>query len=218
MRESKLLSTTHGLVASALAMGLLFAVTFEGAARPEPAAGTIRGSARVIDGDTLDIGDIRIRLEGIDAPEAGQTCKRKWIGSWPCGAVATAALAGMVENRSVSCEPRGLDKYGRTLAVCFVGGKDINAQMVRQGHAWAFVKYSQSYVKEEAQARAESLGIWQAESQPAWTTAPSAGPRPSKRRPRAAPSRATSPRTARSTTCPGVPGTRRSRSIPKRAN
>ena len=74
----------------------------------------------------------------------------------------------MVENRSVSCEPRGLDKYGRTLAVCFVDGKDINAQMVRQGHAWAFVKYSQSYVKEEAQARAESLGIWQAESQPAW--------------------------------------------------
>jgi endonuclease YncB( thermonuclease family) len=168
MRESKLLSTTHGLVAFALAVGLLFAVTFGGAARPEPAAGTIRGSARVIDGDTLDIADIRIRLEGIDAPEAGQTCKRKWIGSWPCGAVATTALARMVENRGVSCEPRSLDKYGRTLAVCFVDGKDINAQMVRQGHAWAFVKYSQSYVKEEAQARAESLGIWQAESQPAW--------------------------------------------------
>ena len=68
----------------------------------------------------------------------------------------------------MSCDPRGLDKYGRTLAVCFVDGRDINAEMVRQGYAWAFVKYSQSYVKEEALARAEGLGIWQGESQPAW--------------------------------------------------
>ena len=168
MRENKLLSTTHGLVALALALGVLLALPFDGMARPDLTTGAIRGVARVVDGDTIDIGDTRIRLEGIDAPETGQTCKRKWFGSWPCGAVATAALARMVENRTVSCEPKGLDKYGRTLAVCFVDGRDINAQMVRQGHAWAFVKYSQSYVKEEAQARAESLGIWQGESQPAW--------------------------------------------------
>ena len=72
-------------------------------------------------------------------------------------------------DSAVSCEPRGLDKYGRTLAVCFVDGRDINAQMVRQGYAWAFVKYSTSYVKEEARrAKAEGLGIWQGESQPAW--------------------------------------------------
>ena len=169
MRESKLSSTTHALVASALAVGIfLHAVPFESPARSDVATGRIGGVARVVDGDTIDIGETRIRLEGIDAPEAGQTCKRKWIGSWPCGGVATTALARMVENRTVSCEPRGLDKYGRTLAVCFADGKDINAQMVRQGHAWAFVKYSQSYVKEEALARSESLGIWQAESQPAW--------------------------------------------------
>lgn len=166
MREYRLISTTQ--VASALAVGLLFAIPFEGAARTDAATGAIRGAARVVDGDTVDVGETRIRLEGIDAPETGQTCKRKWIGSWPCGAVATTALARMIENRTVSCEPRGLDKYGRTLAVCFVDGRDINAQMVRQGHAWAFVKYSQTYVREEAQARTESLGIWQGESQPAW--------------------------------------------------
>src|SRR6185295_292311 len=164
MREYKLISTTHGLVASALALGLLLANPFEGTARTDGAAGAIKGAARVVDGDTISIGETRIRLEGIDAPEAGQTCKRKWIGWWPCGAVATEALARMLENRTVSCEPRGLDKYGRTLAVCFVDGRDINAQMVRQGHAWAFVKYSTSYVKEEALAKAESLGIWQGES------------------------------------------------------
>ena len=168
MGEHRLISTTHGLVASALALGLLFAAPFQGTARNDAAAAAIRGVARVVDGDTITVGGTRIRLEGIDAPEAGQTCKRKWIGWWACGTAATATLARMVEGRQVACEPRGLDKYGRVLAVCFAGGRDVNAQMVRQGHAWAFVKYSRSYVKEEAAARAEGLGIWQGQSQPAW--------------------------------------------------
>jgi endonuclease YncB( thermonuclease family) len=133
-----------------------------------PAAGRIAGVARVVDGDTITVGETRVRLEGIDAPEAGQTCGRKWFGSWSCGSAATAALARLVEGRPVSCEPRGLDKYGRVLGVCFADSRDINAEMVRQGHAWAFVKYSQSYVREEAQARVQGLGIWQGEAQPAW--------------------------------------------------
>lgn len=168
MREYRLASTTHGLVAFALAMGLLSATPFEGAARPETSEPAISGGAQVIDGDTISIGDTRIRLEGIDAPETGQTCQRKWIGWWSCGTAATAALARMLENRTVACAPRGHDKYGRTLAVCFADGRDVNAAMVRQGHAWAFVKYSQSYVREEALARAEGLGIWQGHAQPAW--------------------------------------------------
>jgi endonuclease YncB( thermonuclease family) len=170
MRELKLLCATHGLVASALAMGLLFAASYQGWARTgaDPGVGPIRGMARVIDGDTIDVGDTRIRLEGIDAPETGQTCKRRWLASWPCGHEATAALQRLIENRVVGCDPRGFDKYGRTLAICYVDGRDINAHMVRQGHAWAFVKYSQTYVKEEAAARAEGLGIWQSPSEPAW--------------------------------------------------
>jgi len=166
-------------VASALAVGLLSVVSLGGSARSgaagtptaaamTPAAGTLVGPARVIDGDTISIGETRIRLEGIDAPEAGQTCQRKWIGSWSCGTAATSALARLMEGKPVRCEPRGLDKYGRTLAVCFVDGRDVNAAMVRQGHAWAFVKYSKSYVQEEALAKAEGLGIWQGEAQPAW--------------------------------------------------
>jgi hypothetical protein len=68
----------------------------------------------------------------------------------------------------VTCDDRGLDKYGRRLSVCLVDGKDVNAAMVRQGLAWAFVRYSQLYVKEEALARAEGIGIWQGEATPAW--------------------------------------------------
>jgi len=139
-----------------------------GDARYGGPAGAVTGSARVVDGDTISIGATRVRLEGIDAPESAQTCQRKWFGSWPCGTAATAQLVKIIGDKPVTCSPRGLDKYGRTLAVCFVEGHDINAMMVREGYAWAYVKYSRSYVLEEAQARIEGVGIWQGEAVPAW--------------------------------------------------
>jgi endonuclease YncB( thermonuclease family) len=168
MRELKLVYATHGLVALALAVGVVSVASLQGWARGDAVRQGVQGAVRVIDGDTIDVGETRIRLEGIDAPEAGQSCKRKWFGWWACGHEATAALRRLTEGRTVSCDPRGTDKYNRVLAVCYVDGVDINARMVRQGYAWAFVKYSQSYVREETQARAEGLGIWQGESQPAW--------------------------------------------------
>lgn len=156
-------------MAFALAAGLSFTLSpTHVPARTSAAANALIGVARVVDGDTIDINDTRIRLEGIDAPEAGQTCKRKWVGSWSCGAAATTALAKLVAGKAIACESRGVDKYGRMLGVCFADGRDVNAQMVRGGHAWAFVKYSSTYVKEEAAAKAEGLGIWQGEAVPAW--------------------------------------------------
>ena len=132
------------------------------------AHGALAGPATVIDGDTLAISGLRVRLEGIDAPEAGQTCGSAAAGPWRCGTEASGALARFIQGKDMRCESRGLDKYGRTLGVCFVGDQDVNAWMVRQGYAWAFVKYSTTYVKEEAAARAERLGIWQGEAIPAW--------------------------------------------------
>lgn len=130
---------------------------------------SLSGIARVIDGDTLEIAGRRVRLEGIDAPETGQMCARSGgSGSWRCGEAAAERLASLVFRHSVSCENRGYDKYRRVLGICFVGHTDINAQLVREGLAWAFVKYSATYVSEEAKARALRVGIWQAETAPAW--------------------------------------------------
>ena len=145
-------------VASALvgvvALGALLAMPMrESAARAPAGDGDLAGLARVIDGDTLEIAGRHVRLEGIDAPESGQTCGRRLIGSWRCGSAAADALAKLVAKRRVSCESRGNDKYDRMLGICFVDGRDINAEMVREGFAWAFVKYSQTYVKQEAEAR-----------------------------------------------------------------
>lgn len=168
MRESTCGFATLRLVASALAVGFLVGGCWVVAARGDGGRAGIVGFAKVVDGDTIVVNDMRIRLEGIDAPEAGQSCKRRLIGWWACGTEATAALAKLIDGERVRCAPYGLDKYSRTLGVCFLGEQDVNAWMVRQGHAWAFVKYSTSYVKEEADARAQGLGIWQGEATPAW--------------------------------------------------
>jgi endonuclease YncB( thermonuclease family) len=126
------------------------------------------GIARVLDGDTIHVGDTRVRLEGIDAPESAQTCLTATGDAWPCGHAATRAMQAMVEGRQVTCRNHGLEKYGRTLGTCFVDSRNVNAEMIRLGLAWAFARYSQVYVADEAQARAAHVGIWQGASQPAW--------------------------------------------------
>lgn len=126
------------------------------------------GRASVVDGDTIDVGGERIRLEGIDAPEAAQLCQRADGEDWPCGRTAIKALRALIGNNDVVCDSHGSDKYGRVLAVCYADGRDLNASMVKAGLAWAFVRYSQIYVNEEAQARQALAGIWAGTAQAPW--------------------------------------------------
>src|SRR5450755_1465262 len=154
-------SSLRRQVASALAGALAFGILALISRADRAAEAPLVGAARVIDGDTIDIAGTRIRLEGIDAPEIAQTCGRLLLGTWRCGEAAAAAMRRLTVGQVLSCERRGIDKYKRVLGVCFIAGEDINAEMVREGLAWAFVKYSQSYVREEAKARAERVGVWQ---------------------------------------------------------
>ncbi len=126
------------------------------------------GHARVVDGDTLEIAGRRIRLEGIDAPELGQRCPHRWWGTWAAGRKARRVLKRMVGSRIVTCTSRGYDKYGRMLASCRVGSLELNAEMVRRGMAWAFRRYSQSYVAAEEVAKLNRAGVWQSACLPAW--------------------------------------------------
>ena len=118
---------------------------------------------RVIDGDTLDLADKRIRLFGIDAPERGQSC-----GPLDCGRAATEALADILSAGRVRCVPIETDRYGRTIARCRAGRLDVNREMVRRGLAWAYRQYSEDYVSDEKKAKKARIGIWKNRSQPAW--------------------------------------------------
>lgn len=122
----------------------------------------IAGKPRIIDGDTIEIANQRIRLYGIDAPETAQGCvvdnKR-----WPCGRNATLALSSIIGTNWVVCQERDKDRYGRIIAVCNIAGSqglDVNATMVSQGWALAYKRFSTDYLKDEVDARRARKGIW----------------------------------------------------------
>jgi len=125
-------------------------------------------TVRVVDGDTLEVNGTKYRLHGIDAPEAGQKCRRRGGGSWRCGKAATRALEDLVAGSAVRCDDRGRDDYDRIIAVCHAGETNLNEAMIRGGHAWAFRKYSMDYVPLEGEARKDGSGIWQARTETAW--------------------------------------------------
>ncbi|MCQ2741419.1 MAG: thermonuclease family protein [Alphaproteobacteria bacterium] len=111
----------------------------------------------VVDGDSLEYGTERIRLNGIDAPEYFQSCKDQKGNDYSCGIAAKNHLAELVAN-GISCTEQGTDKYGRSLQECFLSdGTDINKEMVASG--WA-VAYGDKYKKEETQAKQARKGIW----------------------------------------------------------
>ncbi len=114
---------------------------------------TLQGPARTVDGDTLDMGGVRVRLYGIDAPETAQSCRLEGR-RWPCGRYATQALRSQIGNREVTCEERGRDSYSRLVAACSVGGRDLSAWMIGEGWALAYRQYSLAYMAEESRARA----------------------------------------------------------------
>ena len=123
-------------------------------------AADLSGVARVVDGDTLAIGSTKVRLEGIDAPETDQACLNVNGDRWSCGIDARDHLAVHIGGREIRCSPNGTDAYQRTLATCYFGDENLNAWMVQQGWALAYVQYSKAYVRAEEDARAKQLGLW----------------------------------------------------------
>lgn len=132
------------------------------------ASAVFADNVRVIDGDTLQIGETIYRLHGIDAPEYGQKCETNSSKTWPCGKKSTELLQSLTNGQNVTCDNRGSDGYGRIIGVCNVDETDLNSEMVAAGLAWAFVRYADDYVLVERTARAGYLGVWQAETQTPW--------------------------------------------------
>ncbi|RZO86376.1 MAG: thermonuclease family protein [Oceanococcus sp.] len=126
--------------------------------RPEPDLSP-KQEVAVIDGDTLNVNGRRIRIFGIDAPEKGQPCTRNGA-AYDCGAAASDQLRFIVAGERLQCERKSNDRWGREVAICTAGDRDIGRQMIRQGWAIAYREYSTAYVPDEEFARENSLGMW----------------------------------------------------------
>ena len=113
----------------------------------------------VIDGDTIRIGDERIRFSGIDAPEIKQTCIYQEI-EFKCGEFSKNLLIEKISNQEVSCIRESTDQYGRTLAECFVGKESLSSYLVREGYAFAYRKYSDKFIPDEEYAQSKGNGMW----------------------------------------------------------
>ena len=118
-------------------------------------------------GTVIWIGETKIRLHGIDAPEMKQTCTHGGR-EWACGRMATQALKDAINNQEVVCKGDKRDRYKRLLAVCYVGKINLNAKMVGNGWALAYRKYSKDYVRAETFAKSRCEGIWRGEFEPPW--------------------------------------------------
>ncbi|MEL6661934.1 MAG: thermonuclease family protein [Pseudomonadota bacterium] len=116
------------------------------------------GKVRATDGDSLRMGEHRIRLYGIDAVEGAQTCSIDGE-SWACGRASRRALERLVDGKTVTCSVRDMDRT-RFVSICEAGGVELNAQMVRRGWAVAYARYSDRYLDEEALAQSEGLALW----------------------------------------------------------
>ncbi len=114
----------------------------------------------VADGDTITVLDnrhrqTRIRLYGIDTPEKGQAFGRK----------AKQFTAGLVAGKIVKVKIYDVDKYGRSVGVVFVHGRNVNEEIIRAGYGWQYRKYCRvsfcsKWLTIEQMARNVGLGLW----------------------------------------------------------
>jgi len=118
---------------------------------------------KVSDGDTMNVqkvengkfvGEvIKIRMFGIDAPEKSQDY----------GNESKQALEKLVSGKMLEIEEKNRDRYGRTVAVVYANGKNVNEEMVKAGNAWWYQEYDKNDTRMQAyqeNAKKNKLGLF----------------------------------------------------------
>lgn len=96
--------------------------------------------------------EVKIRLAGIDTPEKAQ----------PFGNKAKQSLATLSFQKQALIEVETKDQYRRTVDIVIVDGRDVNAELVRQGMGWVYRKYTndQKLFELEEEAKKAKRGLW----------------------------------------------------------
>lgn len=158
---SKIYTPYNGLLLIVTLIACIFqAYTEVTAKNNNTITSSITNPTKIVDGDSLEIGTNRIRLIGIDAPEYQQYCKKD-NKKYDCGKEATNFLQQLISTNNISCTIHSKDKYDRFLCTCYVNNIDINAELVKKGHALAYI--DSPYIKEEKEAKINKLGMWSGE-------------------------------------------------------
>ncbi|WP_300032157.1 thermonuclease family protein [uncultured Roseobacter sp.] len=126
---------------------------------PAFALADVTGKVTVIDGDTFDVGGTRVRLFGIDAPEADQTCTTEQGQKWQCGAWVGQIVHERYSGTRAVCKEVDRDLYGRVVATCDIGGTDVGETLVSEGLAFAYRRYSMAYDLIEKSAAIRDVGL-----------------------------------------------------------
>jgi endonuclease YncB( thermonuclease family) len=133
------------------------------------AGSSVLAAAPVVrDGDTIQIGDMTYRLDGIDAPEMDQMCIDNHADPWTCGIEARNQLATLIKGRNVHCEdvnakPSSTGNRRRRAGICTAEGDamSLNQQLVGAGFAVSAVPSVKGhYQDDEAVAKEDSKGLW----------------------------------------------------------
>jgi endonuclease YncB( thermonuclease family) len=133
--------------------------------------GHLVGKAIAIDGDTIEARGVRVRINGIDAPERRQTCRDLAGSNWRCGVVAAAALDEfLAASRPLRCQLVDRDRYGRFVGNCFrADGKNIANWLVANGHSLDWPRYSGgAYAAHQEKAQTAKTGIWSGTFEMPW--------------------------------------------------
>jgi micrococcal nuclease len=117
----------------------------------------------VYDGDTIRLDDGRkVRLTGVDAPEVDSPYSKEEPG----GSGSRQYLTNLVRGKRVVVKVGGeaKDRYGRTLAMVYLGDVLVNGRIIRDGWAGAYVRFEhpnrELFMMYEKEARARGIGMW----------------------------------------------------------
>ena len=151
-----------GLLGTAFgAVVMLFLAPSDLFGRVPPLAGTITAAPElvaVVDGETLRLREMVVRLQGVAAPPRGLSCHAANGSVSDCGAASATALAALVRGHGVACRLHGRDSAGLAQGVCEADGTDLNRTLVAEG--WARALDASGMDAVETAAREAHRGLW----------------------------------------------------------